>query len=91
MLYTPIMPVFFAHKHGTSHVVMFSVGLLPRCMGASSETRFKLKAMLSFSVSIFETGCFQQARVSLHRPTAALVRRYFNDEVPVMVQEVVIH
>ena len=31
---------------------------------------FKLKALLSFSQPGFETGCFQ-ARVSLHRPTAA--------------------
>ena len=42
----------------------------PWCSGASSETRFKLKAMLSFSQSKFETSCFQ-ARVSLHRPTLA--------------------
>ena len=40
---------------------------LPRCRGASSETRFKLKARLSFSQSNFETRCVQ-ARVKLAPP-----------------------
>ena len=39
----------------------------PHCSGASSETRFKLKALLSISQSKFETGCFQ-ARVKLAPP-----------------------
>ena len=39
----------------------------PLCSGASSETRFTLKALLSFSVSNFETGCFQ-AGVELASP-----------------------
>ena len=41
------------------------------CSGASSETGFKLKALLPFSQSKFETGCFQ-ARVSSHRPQHGL-------------------
>ena len=39
----------------------------PCCSGASSGTRFKLKALLSFSPSKFETGCFQ-VRVELAPP-----------------------
>ena len=35
----------------------------PLCSGASSETRFKLKALLSFSQSNFKTGGCFQARV----------------------------
>ena len=49
----------------------------PVCRGAQFRNKvqwFKLKALTSFSVSNFETGCFQ-ARVSLHRPTGRLDRR----------------
>ena len=39
----------------------------PGCSGTSSETRFKLKALLCFSQSKFETGRFQ-AGVELAPP-----------------------
>ena len=45
----------------------------PWCSGASSEIRFKLKALLSFSVSYFETRCFQ-ARVKLAPPYLGRIR-----------------
>ena len=51
---------------GTAHEVVEGLG--GRDVGVQdSETRFKLKALLSFSQSNFETGCFQ-ARIELAPP-----------------------